>query len=669
MLDDDNRKKNPDKIVQSRGDAVSGIGFRRPLGLGIENDPEDVKTFRAAMAAAGRVPMVMGHPERKADEPDDLLFQSFGAMKEAAGLPPSRKIMPGDAAEALLRKAVDDKEDGADVFNALLRGGDPRALQAQRREREAAKKQAGVLTRSQANEDRPPLSRPPEPTFERAARQPSAQARPSQAQEAFQPPGEERREMLRERGKLAEALNGPLTKTQESSIGRDLDALDRRIAAFDKREAAQERAAAQTQAQSNRAQSAAQTRRTQVGEATAGVQDTSAANATQAGPQADAKPTLPKPKAAVSDDRPSDKQAADSHPSEALDGREDRNRLSTIVQPIPGAPDDKRQTTKNGTATLLKDRSVIDSQLDDIKEQIKAQAMTPAGREPHSDPELTQLRRDRDALLQQKSQLDEKVKEEIDARSFTKPENASLADGLVAEIEKAAIAQGPLSADVTKKFEDISDQAGDLVKAAGGLQKLQEDRDALNRRFEDLQEQLSNPEGLSPDEIRQLRDEQFKVFNETLSLGNEIAEKRIEFEGQATFFNHLRAASILSDLIASEGADKTLDLLFGIIDAASNGGVVGGALSGVRTAIKKPNPAGMLASVVLGALEGAITDAAAEQVKQFLADGKLDDLPHLMKADPSKAVDLMGELAVIDFLGSVLSVLPDLLDPKARLRR
>ncbi len=651
MLDDDNRKKNPDKIVQSRGDAVSGIGFRRPLGLGIENDPEDVKTFRAAMAAAGRVPMVMGHPERKADEPDDLLFQSFGAMKEAAGLPPSRKIMPGDAAEALLRKAVDDKEDGADVFNALLRGGDPRALQAQRREREAAKKQAGVLTRSQANEDRPP-----EPAFERAARQPSAQARPSQAPEAFQPPGEERREMLRERGKLAEALNGPLTKTQETGIGRDLDALDQRIAAFDKREAAQERAAAQT-------------RRTQVGEATAGVQDTSAANAIQAGPQADAKPTLPKPKAAVSDDRPSDKQAADSHPSEALDGREDRNRLSTIVQPIPGAPDDKRQTTKNGTATLLKDRSVIDSQLDDIKEQIKAQAKTLAGREPHSDPELTQLRRDRDALLQQKRQLDEKVKEEIDARSFTRPENASLAGGLVEEIEKTAKTKGTLSKAAAENFKGLGKQSVALVKTAGGLQNLREERGALNRRFENLQEQLSNPEGLSQDEIGRLRDEQFKVFNETRSLGREITEQQFKLEEQATFFDRLRAASILSELVASEGADRTLDLLFGIIDAASNGGVVGGALSGARTAIKKPNPAGILASVALGALEGAITDAAAEQFKQFLADGKLDDLPHLMKADPSKAVDLLGELAVIGFLGSVLSLLPDLVDPKALLHR
>ncbi|MET4804892.1 hypothetical protein [Limibacillus sp. MBR-115] len=269
MLDDDNRKKNPDKIVQSRGDAVSGIGFRRPLGLGIENDPEDMKTFRAAMAAAGRVPMVMGHPERKADEPDDLLFQSFGAMKEAAGLPPSRKIMPGDAAEALLRKAVDDKEDGADVFNALLRGGDPRALQAQRREREAAKKQAG--------------------------------------------------------------------------------------------------------------------------------------------PQADAKPTLPKPKAAVSDDRPSDKQAADSHPSEALDGRDEepapaaseKDRLKQTQTDLVAARtqgredkvalrDDFQSTARNRNQQA---NSVEEKQLVDIDDELTVLSRRLAETDPGSDAFLELLQR------------------------------------------------------------------------------------------------------------------------------------------------------------------------------------------------------------------------------------------------------------------------------------
>ena len=171
----------------------------------------------------------------------------------------------------------------------------------------------------------------------------------------------------------------------------------------------------------------------------------------------------------------------------------------------------------------------------------------------------------------------------------------------------------------------------------------------------------ANEGTISADESAELSELTFQLAD----MSREAHAASANYAAAAKTFQRMEVAMLMADVIeTAESPIRVLDVIFEVSDAAANGAKVGGLVGGGLAArdtwkktrhLKSLGPKGHAARIGLsglgglrgalfGAAQGGLSDATVEQLKQWAAEGSLEDLPDLLRNDPAAAMERLGTI-------------------------
>jgi hypothetical protein len=250
----------------------------------------------------------------------------------------------------------------------------------------------------------------------------------------------------------------------------------------------------------------------------------------------------------------------------------------------------------------------------------------------------------------------------LEQSSFGDPAKAGEAAGRLGELRQQAETRGELNDAAKGFYNKRSEDASDLPKLAKTLEEKNAALDTLAAPIAALEQKKFDGTLTAGErqELRELKDQQSDAAKEAATAQETLTEK-------SKTLIQLEVGHGLAALVEARNGREVLDQVFQVGEAIKEGSLIGGVATGALEGAKAfPNVPRMVTRAAggfaKGAVFGGLTDGTVAGLQQMLADGSLDDLPRLLREDPQKAIDVVGNLEDLELLGQILSVSPDLVE-------